>query len=174
MNIYDLLVRLIADGGVVLVVLIGGVVLLFKIPKGRRFEAYARILMAGLTTYLIAKFAAAIYQPSFERPFELLGAAPGALYLNNPGFPSDHALFATAITAAVWFETRMKKVTLLLAILTVLMCVGRVLALVHTPLDVAGGIVIGLIGAVWYVYKPVGEKEVSHGTDNHHRPASNR
>lgn len=175
MTIYHLLVRLLADGGVVLIVLIGGYVLLTKIPKGKRFEAYSRILMAGLTTYLIAKFLGAIYQPAFERPFELLGAAPGALYLNNPGFPSDHALFATAITAAVWFETRMKKVTILLAIITVLMCLGRVLALVHTPLDVIGGIVIGLVGAVWYVNKtPVGEKEVSHGRGNHHGSASDR
>lgn len=175
MTIYDLLVRLVADGGVVLVVLIGGFVLLFKIPKGKRFEAYTRILMAGLTTYLVAKFIASIYQPSFERPFEILGAAPGALYLNNPGFPSDHALFATAITAAVWFETRMKKTTLVLAIITVLMCIGRVLALVHTPLDIAGGIVFGLIGAVWYVNKiAVGRKEVSHGAGHHHRSASSR
>ncbi|HEY8992297.1 MAG TPA: phosphatase PAP2 family protein [Candidatus Microsaccharimonas sp.] len=174
MNLYHLLIRLIADGGVILVILIGGFVLLFKVPKGKRFEAYSRILLAGLTTYLIAKFIASIYQPSFERPFEALGAAPGALYLNNPGFPSDHALFATAIVAAVWFETRMKKVTIFLAIITLLMCLGRVLALVHTPLDVIGGIVIGLVGAVWYLNKPVGEKEVSHGAGNHHRSASSR
>jgi membrane-associated phospholipid phosphatase len=174
MAIYHLLVRIFADGGVVAVILIGGFVLLFKIPKGKRFEAYARILMAGLTTYLIAKFIASIYQPSFERPFQILGAAPGALYLNNPGFPSDHALFATAITAAVWFETKMKRTTLVLAVITVLICLGRVLALVHTPLDVIGGIVIGLVGAVWYLNKPVGEKEASHGADNHHRSTSSR
>jgi len=179
MTIYDLIVRLFADGGVLAVILIGAFVLLFKVPKGTRFEAYSRILMAGLTTYLIAKFIASIYQPAFERPFELLGAAPGALYLNNPGFPSDHALFATAITAAVWFETRMKKTTLVLVILTLLMCIGRVLALVHTPLDVIGGIVIGLVGAVWYLNKDsvkrvVGRKEVSHGAGNHHRSASSR
>ena len=174
MPIYDFLVRIFADGGVVAVILIGGFVLLFKIPKGKRFEAYSRILMAGLTTYLIAKFIASVYQPAFERPFELLGAAPGALYLNNPGFPSDHALFATAITAAVWFETKMKKTTLVLVGLVVLMCLGRVLALVHTPLDVIGGIVMGLIGAVWYVNKPVEKKEVSHGKGSRHRAASNR
>ncbi|HEY8885882.1 MAG TPA: phosphatase PAP2 family protein [Candidatus Microsaccharimonas sp.] len=179
MTIYDLLVRIFADGGVVLVILTGGFVLLFKVPRGTRFESYSRILMAGLTTYLIAHFIASIYQPNFERPFELLGAAPGALYLNNPGFPSDHALFATAIVAAVWFETRMKKTTLVLAIITLLMCTGRVLALVHTPLDIAGGIVFGLIGAVWYLNKGsdksvVGGKEASHGADNHHRSASSR
>jgi len=179
MPLYDLLIRLIADGGVLLVILIGAFVLLFKVPKGKRFEAYSRILLAGLTTYLVAKFIASVYQPAFERPFEILGTAPGALYLNNPGFPSDHALFATAITAAVWFETRMKKVTLVLIIITLLMCAGRVLALVHTPLDVIGGIVIGLVGALWYVnstrqVRVVGEKEGSHGTGSHHRSTSTR
>jgi undecaprenyl-diphosphatase len=125
--------------------------LLFKIPKGHRFEAYARILMAGLTAYLIGTLAAVIYQPETQRPFELLGVQAGALFLNNPGFPSDHTLFATAITCAVWFETRNKLVSLVLAGLVVLICVGRVLALVHTPTDVIGGVIIGLIGALWYL-----------------------
>jgi len=154
----ETIIHIIADAFVIPVILIGAFVLLFKIPKGGRFEAYSRILMAGLTSYLIAKFIASVYQPSFERPFEILGVAPGALYLNNPGFPSDHALFVTAITAAVWFETRMKKTTILLATLVILICVGRVLALVHTPLDVIAGVVIGLVGAVWYLNKVPVEK----------------
>jgi membrane-associated phospholipid phosphatase len=107
--------------------------------------------MAGLTAYLIAKLAAVIYQPSVERPFELLGAEAGALFLNNPGFPSDHALFVTAITCAVWFETRNKLVTVVLASLVIVICVGRVLALVHTPIDVIFGVIIGLIGSLWYL-----------------------
>lgn len=172
MTFLQILTHLIADGAVVLVVLIAAYTLIFKVPKGGRFEAYSRILMAGLTSYLIAKFLASIYQPSLERPFETLGVEAGALYLNNPGFPSDHALFVTAITAAVWFETRRKKTALLLVVLVALICIGRVIALVHTPLDVIGGIVIGLVGAVWYVNKPVGEKEASHGAGNHHRSAS--
>ena len=159
MTFSNVFLHLIADGLVVLVILIAAYALVFKIPKGQRFQAYTRILMAGLTSYLIAKFLASIYQPSFERPFEILGVSPGALYLNNPGFPSDHALFVTAITAAVWFETRMKKLSLLLVGLVILICVGRVVALVHTPLDVLGGIVIGLVGAVWYVYKTPVEKK---------------
>ena len=172
MTFLQIFIHFIADGAVILVILIAAYTLLFKIPRGGRFEAYSRILMAGLTSYLIAKFVASIYQPSFERPFEILGVEPGALYLNNPGFPSDHALFITAITAAVWFETRRKKTTMLLVILVAAICIGRVVALVHTPLDVIGGIVIGLIGAVWYVNKPVGEKEAIHGTGSHHRSAS--
>lgn len=148
---FDTIIRVIADGAVVPVILIGTYMLLFKVPKGTRFEAYSRVLLAGLTAYLIAKLAAAIYQPSAERPFEILGVQAGALFLNNPGFPSDHALFVTAIACAVWFETRQKTVSLILVGLVVAVCVGRVLALVHTPLDVIVGVLIALVGALWYL-----------------------
>ncbi|HJM04189.1 MAG TPA: phosphatase PAP2 family protein [Candidatus Saccharimonadaceae bacterium] len=155
----ELLIRLIADISVYPIVLIGAYALLFRVPKGTRFEVYSRVLMAGLTAYMLAKFIGTIYQPADLRPFELLGVEPGAAFLDNPGFPSDHMLFVTAITAAVWFETRMKKTTLLLIGLVLLVGVGRVLALVHTPLDVIGGVVIALIGALWYV-----QKRGRHGT----------
>lgn len=144
-------VKIIADGLVIPIVLLGAYALLFKVPKGKRFEAYARVLMAGLTAYLVAKLLATLYQPVGERPFELMGVAPGAAYLNNPGFPSDHALFTAAITFAVWFETRQKTIAIALAIMTILVCVGRVLALVHTPLDVTGGILVAAVGAGWYL-----------------------
>jgi len=35
--------------------------------------------------------------------------------------------------------------------LIIVVAVGRVLALVHTPADVIGGIVIALIGSIWYL-----------------------
>ena len=178
----DFLIRLIADYAVIAVVLIGAWALVFKIPKGQRFKAYSRILMAGLTAYLIAKFVATIYQPSDLRPFELLGVNPGASYLDNPGFPSDHALFVTAILCAVWFETRMKKVSLILAALVIVVCIGRVLALVHTPFDVIAGVGIALVGALWYsnetrtsVVKDSENREThGHGKSHSRRWNSNR
>jgi membrane-associated phospholipid phosphatase len=148
---YDEIVRIIADGALAPVIMIGVYMLVFKIPKGQRFRAYCRILLAGLTAYLLAKLAATVYQPDAARPFELLGQHAGALFLNNPGFPSDHTLFATAITCAVWFETKNKPISLLLASLVVLISVGRVLALVHTPVDVVFGIIFGLLGSLWYL-----------------------
>ncbi|HEY5695746.1 MAG TPA: phosphatase PAP2 family protein [Candidatus Saccharimonadales bacterium] len=147
----QVIIKLFADGAIIPIVLIAGYALLFLIPKGHRFEAYARILMAGLTAYLLAKLLASVYQPVGERPFQVLGVKPDALYLNNPGFPSDHALFTTFLTLAVWFETRRKTLTIILAILTVSVCMGRVLALVHTPLDIIGGVVIASVGALWYL-----------------------
>lgn len=170
----EIFIRVIADAAVIPVILIGAWALLFKIPKGKRFEAYSRILMAGLTSYMLAKFIGTVYQPETLRPFELMGVNPGAFYLNNPGFPSDHALFVTAITLAVWFETRMKKVTILLTGLVVLICVGRVLALVHTPFDVIGGVLIALVGALWYSNVPRRQEEHGNGKSSTKPATSHR
>ena len=147
------IIKFLADGAVIPIVLLAGYALLFKIPREQRFQAYCRILMAGLTAYLIAKLLGSIYQPSGERPFEILGVNPGASYLNNPGFPSDHALFTGFLTLAVWFEARKRGLAITLAVLTLLVCVGRVLALVHTPLDVIGGLVVASLGALWYLQR---------------------
>ena len=159
---YELTIKLIADGAVIVIALVAAGSLLFLVPNKLKFDAYARILMAGLTAYLIAKLIGSIYQPTTERPFEVLGQAAGASFLNNPGFPSDHVLFATALTLAVWFETKRRKLAAFLLTLTILMGVGRVLALVHTPLDVIGGVIFACIGAVWYQWP------AKRGTKKHH------
>lgn len=150
----ETVIRILADGAMLPIALLAGYALLFRIPKQQRFAAYSRIIMAGLTAFLIAKLLGAAYQPAAERPFELLGLSAGASYLDNPGFPSDHALFATFLTLAVWFEARTRKIAYALIGLTLLVCLGRVLALVHTPLDVTGGILVAAIGALWYLQSP--------------------
>lgn len=150
----DILIRFIADGLVVPIVTIAALALLLFVPNKDKLRSYSRILLAGLTAYLIAKLVGAIYQPTDLRPFELMGSKPGASYLNNPGFPSDHMLFVTAIVCAVWFETRMKKLSIMLAAMAVLVGLGRILALVHTPLDVVGGVIMALVGALWYSNQP--------------------
>lgn len=161
------IIELFADGLVLPIIVLAGYALLFKIPKGHRFEAYARILMAGLTAYVVAKLLASVYQPSGERPFEMMGVEPGASYLNNPGFPSDHALFTAFLTLAVWFETRKKGIAIALGVMTLLVCLGRVLALVHTPLDVIGGIIVACVGIVWYLQD--GDKSVIKASRKKHK-----
>ena len=168
----DVIIRLIADAAVIPIVLIAAWALLFKVKKGERFAIYSRILLAGLTAYMLAKFVAFIYQPETMRPFEKLGVDPGAFYLNNAGFPSDHALFVAAIVCAVWFGTRMKKLTIVLAALALLVCLGRVLALVHTPFDVIAGVGIALVGALWYSNLP--RRQEKHGDGKSHSKRRDR
>ncbi len=171
----DLIIRVFADYAVIVVVLLAAYALIFHVPKGQRFKAYSRILMAGLTAYLFAKLAATIYQPETLRPFEQMGVEAGASYLNNPGFPSDHALFVTAIACAVWFETRMKKLSIVLFSLVAAICIGRVVALVHTPIDVIGGVLIALLGALWYSNEPRSNREIhGHGKSHNRQPNSHR
>jgi membrane-associated phospholipid phosphatase len=146
----EVLIKIAADGAMIPIVLLGAYALVFKIPKDKRWQAYKEILVVGLTTYLLAKLIGAVFQPETLRPFEVAGKAAGASFLNNPGFPSDHTLFATTIAAAVWFETKDKLITWILVGLIFVVALGRVLALVHTPLDVIGGVAIALLGSVWY------------------------
>lgn len=147
----SLIVKIMADWLMIPAVLIGVYALLFKVDNKNRLKLYSQIIIAGLTAYLMARFASMVYQSSDARPFELLGLSAGASYLNNPGFPSDHALFVTALTCAVWFTTKQRLITILMVSLLIIIVIGRVLALVHTPIDVIGGIVFGLIGSLWYL-----------------------
>lgn len=146
----QLIIKIIADGMVVPVALLGAYALLWRVPKVHRYDVYARVMMAGLTSYVAAKIVGLLYQPESLRPFELLGVDAGASFLNNPGFPSDHALFTMAITLAILFGARQKKLAVIALVLTLLVCVGRVVALVHTPLDVIGGVLVACVGIVWY------------------------
>ena len=145
------MIKIMADWTMVPIIIIAAYALLFKVDNKNRFKIYAQIIMAGLTAYMIAKFAAILYQPSDQRPFELLGVSAGASYLNNPGFPSDHALFVTAIVCAVWFSTKQKNLTIILVALLIAMSVGRVFAHVHTSIDIIGGIAFSLVGSLWYI-----------------------
>ena len=145
----QLLTRLIADGTLVAVLLIAAPVVLLAIRR-RVWSTLPVLIMAGLTSLLVGKLMSLLYQPAIARPFLELGVEPGAAYIDNPGFPSDHALLATVAVLAVYALTRNRKLTIVLGSLVLLMCIGRVVALVHTPLDVVGGVLAGFIGGIWY------------------------
>ncbi len=131
------------------IVLIGGIIML-RLPTSQRFQLIARGVMAGLIALLLASIISLLYQDG-QRPFEQLGVAAGAAYLNNPGFPSDHALLVFTVTFVVWASTKNKKLGILLFIMSSLVAIGRVIALVHTPADVLGGFACALVAA-WLVY----------------------
>ncbi|MCA9336304.1 phosphatase PAP2 family protein [Candidatus Saccharibacteria bacterium] len=147
----EVLTKLLADGLMVPIGMIAVYALFWRVPKQHRYDRYTYVLMAGVSSYFLAKIIGALWQPTAMRPFEQLGVAAGASSLNNPGFPSDHALFAMFLTLAVWYVSRDNRLAISMFALTLFVCVGRVIALVHTPLDVTGGIVIACVGACWYI-----------------------
>lgn len=147
----DLIIRIVADGLVIPVVLLATYVLLFQLKTKHWLTSYIRIIIAGLSAYILAKIIGHFFQPELERPFQKLGIEAGAAYIDNPGFPSDHVLFCMAIFWAVWTQSKARWAAVAILILTLMVGLGRILALVHTPLDVIGGIVIASIGALWYL-----------------------
>lgn len=145
----DTVLRLIADGTLIFIGAVSAPVIVVWLRKGAWVKLPV-LIMAGLTSLLVGKMMSLLYQPSFARPFLELGVQPGAAYIDNPGFPSDHALLATVMVVAVYVATRNKPLFVMLAAIVIIMGVGRVMALVHTPLDVIAGILAGLSGSLWY------------------------
>ena len=144
-------VQLFADKWLIAIVLVGAVAGLYWVytTRPRMQQLLPYILMAGLTSLLVGKLLSLL--PIQEgRPFVEQGVSAGAAFINNPGFPSDHALLATVVVTVVYILTPYKKLSYGLMVLTLLMCIARVMALVHTPLDIVGGLVAGLSGTVWY------------------------
>lgn len=144
----DIFIQIIADWLVIPILLIGGVAVLCT-PAEHRWQTICRAVVMGLVALLAAKVASLLYQG--ERPFVEMAVAPGASYRGNPGFPSDHSLLVFVVVFVVWASTKRALLSGSLLVMAVLVAVGRVLALVHTPLDVLGGLLCALLAA-WLVY----------------------
>lgn len=145
------MIRFFADYLLIIVLGISAVVLLYDgVRKGVRAR-YPQLILSGLSALLIAKLMSLAYQPTAERPFVSQGVAPGAAFIDNPGFPSDHALLGVAAVWGVYALTGRRKLSLVLAVAVVAMMIARVLALVHTPVDIIGGAVAASLGALWYL-----------------------
>lgn len=141
----DFVLRLIADW---LVIPIVGIALLsaLRLPKNQWYIAAVRAIMAGLLALFFAGVLRLFVQDG-ARPFELMGVDPGAAYLDNPGFPSDHTLLVFAITFVVWATLKNRTIAAVLLGLSILVGIGRIAALVHTPADVLGGIACAFVAA---------------------------
>jgi len=77
------------------------------------------------------------------RPFVTENITPLFPHVASNGFPSEHALFAMVIACTIFLYN--KKIGAFLFALTLGVSVARVLANVHHPIDVLGGVSIGLI-----------------------------
>lgn len=125
--------------------------LIFAWIRARR-ETKLRFLLsaavAGALAYGLSLLAAHMY---FDpRPFVVRGVAPLIAHAADNGFPSDHALLTMTLSATTVFFNR--KTAALMALVTVLVGVARVMALVHTPQDIAGAWVLGIVASVLGYY----------------------
>lgn len=127
----------------ILVILIAGVAWLRAKGKDGKVRFAVATILAGVIALALAKLASALY---FDpRPFVSEHVTPLISHAPDNGFPSDHALFTMTLTAAVYFFN--KKAAGAMLLFTIIVGIARILAKVHSPLDIGAGWVIGIIGA---------------------------
>ncbi len=140
MNISWLFGQILGNGGIIFLFL----VLVWIFFKGDRKLAYRTLLVLVITfgvTYLIK------YLFPVPRPFVSGGVdIPFSFVPSADSFPSSHASLAFAIATSVWLGRH--KLGGILLVIASLVAIGRVLMLVHYPIDVIVGALIGAIAAL--------------------------
>lgn len=110
-------------------------------PLTYKKQMAAAIVIAGIAAGIMDKISGKLfYDP---RPFVTHHVTPLVSHAADNGFPSEHTILTFTIAAVLFFyRPRLSYLTFLLA---ALVGIGRVAAHVHSPIDILGGIIIGLI-----------------------------
>jgi undecaprenyl-diphosphatase len=122
------------------------VVLLWVIGWWQANRAYRkRLAVALVAAVLIAaildKITSKLYYD--PRPFMTHHFNPLIAHTADNGFPSEHTLLSATLAAALLFYR--PKLGALAFFIALIVGVSRVAAHVHSPIDIAGGALIGLV-----------------------------
>ncbi len=109
-------------------------------PRVRRKEILLLICICLPLIYIISKIASHLYYN--PRPFALEHFKPLIPHKANNGFPSDHVLLVSAISAILYPFSR--RLSIGLWGLTLFVGISRVFAGVHHLIDVIGAIFISI------------------------------
>jgi undecaprenyl-diphosphatase len=116
----------------------------------------AAIVSAGIAAVILDKLAGKLYYD--PRPFVTHHVTPLVAHAADNGFPSEHTLFTFTVATVLYFYR--PKLSYLAFGLALLVGIGRVAAHVHSPIDIIGGIILGVL-AGWTGYsiaKKYGDK----------------
>ena len=124
--------------------------------KNKIFTIGFSFLFIGILAFIISRIAMHFI---FDlRPYMEYGLKPLVPVSSGNGFPSDHALLTSAVTATMYLYSR--KAGLILLILTILVCIARIFVAAHHPLDVGASIFIVFLSTTIYLlfYNKIGKK----------------
>jgi len=116
---------------------------LYQASKSDRKALVVALLIAGMVAVALDKLGGRLYYD--PRPFVSHNVTPLIQHSPDNGFPSEHTLFSMSIAFLLAFYRR--KLGLLTIAIAAIVGVARVAAHVHSPIDIFGGIVIGLIAS---------------------------
>lgn len=119
-----------------------------RTTKNLKVQFIVATVIAGAIAFILSRIASKLYYD--PRPFVAEHVKPLIAHQTDNGFPSDHALLTGTLTAITYFYN--KKIATAMLVLTVIVGIARVLAKVHSPLDIGVGWAFGIIGAVASFY----------------------
>jgi len=125
-----------------ILVMVAGAIFLF-----RKRLSYFWIM--GLASYGLAKFVEMIVKSLYFIPRPYMEMGKDALVVIAPkdsSFPSGHATSAFLLATLVF--TYNKKWGMIFYLGAILVSIGRVLALVHYPVDVMAGAILGILSTI--------------------------
>lgn len=119
-----------------------------QVVKDNKIKFIVATIFGGIIAFGLSRIAGHVYYD--PRPFVTEHVKPIIKHIADNGFPSDHALLTGTLTAIAYFFN--KKIANVMLVLTVIIGIARVMAKVHSPLDIIGGWLFGIIGAVCGFY----------------------
>lgn len=132
---------------ILVVLIIVGVWL--RTGKRTKLKMAAVVILAGILALIVSRIAGKLYYD--PRPFvNNPNLKPLIKHAPDNGFPSDHALFTMTLTAALYFYSRRWAAVAL--VVTVIVGVARILAHIHSPVDIVGAWLIGIAAAAAAYY----------------------
>jgi len=123
------------------VVVVIAFVYFLRQPSDKQKQLAVFGLITCALVFIVARIASQLYYD--PRPFVIGHFSPLVPHVPDNGFPSDHTLLASAIATVIFYFNR--KVGVALSALAVLVGVARVMAGVHSPIDIIGSIIISAV-----------------------------
>lgn len=115
-----------------------------RCSRSKKVTLGATLVVGGVVALILMFIGGKVFYDT--RPFVRDHITPIIPHAADNGFPSDHALLTFFLAFALWAWS--KRLAIVLFINALLVSWARVAAHIHSPLDIAGGLVFALIGAL--------------------------
>ncbi len=143
-----------------LLIVFAGIIFAILRVKGKKKDIIYFAVVSLPLTLVIAKLSGYLYYD--PRPFVAQHFVPLIQHAADNGFPSDHSLISFAFASLVFVFN--KKLGLVLFVLGGLVGVSRIYVGIHSPIDIAGSLLISIIIAlsVYYLFRFTFSRKISH------------
>lgn len=119
------------------------VLAVYQASKRDRKALVIAVVIAGITAVILDKLSGKLYYD--PRPFVTHNVTPLIKHAADNGFPSEHTILSMTIAILLFYYRR--RLGALAIVIAYIVGVARIAAHVHSPIDIIGGIVIGIIAA---------------------------